>query len=58
MTVDRRQPIIRFRVPHPGFVEELRVAARSLGESPSQFIRRAIADRISLAEHKETADDS
>lgn len=55
MTSRQRQPVIRFRVPHQGFVSELREAARTLGESPSQFIRRAIADRISLAEHKENS---
>lgn len=58
MTSRHRQPVIRFRVPHQGFVDELREAARALGESPSQFIRRAIADRISQVQDQESADDS
>lgn len=46
MTARTRQPVIRFRVPHSGFLDEVKRAAASVGETPSQFIRRAIAERI------------
>ena len=46
MAARDRQPVIRFRVPHAGCVDEIRRAARDAGETPSQFIRKAIAERI------------
>jgi len=41
-----QQPVIRFRVPDQSFHDELKQAALDRGETPSIFIRRAIADRL------------
>jgi len=58
MTSQQQQPVIRFRVPHSGFVAELREAAFARRETPSQFIRRAVADRIASTENQGIPDDS
>ena len=41
-----QQPVVRFRVPSQSFHDELKQAALDRGETPSIFIRRAIADRL------------
>ena len=52
MTSRQQQPVVKFRVPHHGFVTELREAALTVGETPSQFIRRAVAARIKQIEDR------